>query len=74
MRPEEQISGAKQEKLLPEAKTGGKTLNQATTQSEELPNSELLLTNLVLVRSAPASFSWYLAPEEVQRAKRAAGL
>jgi len=42
MRPEEQISGAKQEKLLPEAKTGGKTLNQATTQSEELPNSELL--------------------------------
>jgi hypothetical protein len=31
------------------------------------------LTNLVLLRSTPASLKWYLAPEEVQRAKRAAG-
>lgn len=32
------------------------------------------LTNVVLLRSTPASFRWYLAPEEVQRAKRVAGL
>ena len=33
-----------------------------------------LLTNLVLVRNTPESLEWYLAPQEVQRAKRAAGL
>jgi hypothetical protein len=32
------------------------------------------LTNLVLLRSAPGSLKWYLTPEEVQRAKHAAGL
>ncbi len=32
------------------------------------------LTNLVLLRNAPESQRWYLAPEEVQRAKRTAGL
>jgi hypothetical protein len=32
------------------------------------------LTNLLLLRSGTESLNWYLAPEEVQRAKRAAGL
>lgn len=32
------------------------------------------LTNLVLLRSAPGSQEWYLAPDECKRAKRAAGL
>jgi hypothetical protein len=32
------------------------------------------LTNLVLLRNTRESLRWYLAPEEVQRAKRAAGL
>ena len=32
------------------------------------------VTNLVLLRSGPESLKWYLAPEEAQRAKRAAGL
>jgi len=27
-----------------------------------------------LLRSAPESLKWYLAPEEIQRATRAAGL
>jgi hypothetical protein len=32
------------------------------------------LINVVLLRSAPETQNWYLAPEEVQRAVRAAGL
>jgi hypothetical protein len=32
------------------------------------------LTNLVLLRNTRDSLKWYLAPEEVQRTKRAAGL
>jgi hypothetical protein len=32
------------------------------------------LTNLVLVRNTPESQEWCLAPKEIQRAKRAAGL
>ena len=32
------------------------------------------LTNLVLLRNTRESLRWYLAPEEIQRAKRATGL
>lgn len=43
------------------------------THREQLVTSTSL-TNLVLLRSGPESLKWYLAPKEVERTTRAAGL
>ena len=45
-----------------------------TIRHVDRPMTSASLTNLVLLRSASESLKWYLAPEEIQRAKRAAGL